>query len=122
PRKPTAPRTAVKAGTGEGSSVVRPQERARSSLAAPDKRAALRPGPKSLMKTSDLAARGAPQMTLRTNGGARRTPVRRTGRDQAAKIEERVAAASEELASGIGEAASAAEELRRGGGLANSAR
>ena len=113
PRKPTAPRTAVKAGSGDGLSVVRPQERARSSLTAPDKRA----GVKSLMKTSDLAARGtaASRTTLRAAGGARRTPARRAaaGRDQTAKIEERVAAATEELASGISEAASAAEELRR---------
>ena len=76
----------------------------------------MRPGAKSLMKTSDLAVRGADRGHRRPCGRTARTP--RAGAavaaaDRRAKIEERIAAASEELASGIGEAASAAEELRR---------
>ncbi|MGA2126248.1 MAG: methyl-accepting chemotaxis protein [Xanthobacteraceae bacterium] len=75
---------------------------------------------KSLMKTSDLAARaGAPHRTgtwsSPTAAGARRrkpsAPIDGAGRRK--KIEERIAAASDELAGGITEAASAAEELRR---------
>ena len=77
-------------------------------------------GTKSLMKTSGLAARGdsarrsaTPPMPEPTTK-ARKKSFTSTGtgsRNQ--KIEERIAAASEELASGITEAASAAEELRR---------
>ena len=78
-------------------------------------------GSKSLMKTSALATRGTP--SGRSGSGplpaaaVPKAPHRKlsipasVGRQQ--KIEERVAAASEELASGISEAASAAEELRR---------
>jgi methyl-accepting chemotaxis protein len=79
------------------------------------------PGSKSLMKTSGLAtagkvsARRSVTLTLPTPANkARKMPSASAGaggRNQ--KIEERVAAASEELASGITEAASAAEELRR---------
>ena len=78
-------------------------------------------GPRSLMKTSGLATRGTPIRRPATalppapaKTGVRRQaagPAGSAGRNQ--KIEERVAAASEELASGITEAASAAEELRR---------
>ncbi|MGZ3297187.1 MAG: methyl-accepting chemotaxis protein, partial [Xanthobacteraceae bacterium] len=74
------------------------------------------------MKTSALAPRGmAPSRVgavplpaaARANGRQRKpaAPAGVAGRQQ--KIEERIAAATEELASGITEAASAAEELRR---------
>jgi methyl-accepting chemotaxis protein len=73
------------------------------------------------MKTSQLGVRSAPhQAAMNPAPPAARTKARRgkpaapaysAGRQQ--KIEERVAAATEELASGISEAASAAEELRR---------
>ena len=80
--------------------------------------AATRP-PKSLMKTSALANRKAPlrvAATAPTHASISRTGTRTpasatSGRQQ--KIEERIAAASEELASGITEATSAVEELRR---------
>jgi methyl-accepting chemotaxis protein len=79
-------------------------------------------GPKSLMKTSNLATRG---MVLKRSGagltpaaasanGRQRKPSTSSGaagRQQ--KIEERIAAATEELGSGIAQSASAAEELRR---------
>ena len=98
-------------------------------------------GAKSLMKTSELATKGtvprhaaagpqppaapvparfgtpAPENKLgksrlgQSKLGKSRAPAISTGRQQ--KIEERIAAATEELASGITEAASAAEELRR---------
>ena len=81
--------------------------------------AAARP-PKSLMKTSALTTRKAPirapaaapdhAPSARTAARKRTVPAA-AGRQQ--KIEERIAAASEELASGITEASSAAEELRR---------
>jgi methyl-accepting chemotaxis protein len=78
--------------------------------------------PKSLMKTSDLATRGGLSVrpaakTLRpvTNAGARHgkssAVAHHAGRKQ--KVEERIAAASEQLIAGITEAASASEELRR---------
>src|SRR5215208_4464259 len=77
---------------------------------------------KSLMKTSALATRvGAPRPVAarpapvpdlpRQRRRKAAAPASTGGRQQ--KIEERIAAASEELASGIAEAASAAEELRR---------
>ena len=79
-------------------------------------------GARSLMKTSSLAT--GQRVTPRSSVGllpsapAAKVPPRKPstpanshGRQQ--KIEERVAAASEELAAGITEAASAAEELRR---------
>ena len=79
-------------------------------------------GPKSLMKTSNLATRetafkrsgAAPTPgAASTNGRQRRStaPARSAARQQ--KIEERIAAATEELGSGITQSASAAEELRR---------
>jgi methyl-accepting chemotaxis protein len=75
--------------------------------------------PKSLMKTSELGARGGPPRRTGTPKPPvppilhhrRSHAVSAVGREQ--KIEERVAAASEELAAAITEAASAAEELRR---------
>jgi methyl-accepting chemotaxis protein len=77
--------------------------------------------PKSLMKTGSLATRGAAAMrpmppsapaSARTSvRGKTARPVASGSRNQ--KIEERIAAASDELASGITQSASAAEELRR---------
>src|SRR4030095_3868667 len=99
PRKPAAP--PAKARTGEEPGGTR-ERVSGSATAVPDK--VLRP--RSLMKTSALAARAAaPRPVARPNGGGRRAPARRTtaAGDQSAKIEERVAAASEELASGIGQ-------------------
>ena len=79
-------------------------------------------GPKSLMKTSDLGARGgdprwsgsgslaplaAPKVLHRQNSSTVRPA------DRKRRIEERIAAASQELASGLTEATAAAEELRR---------
>ncbi len=77
--------------------------------------------PKSLMKTASLATRGpaavravsatAP-LVARTKARTKPARFKPSGnRDQ--KIEERIAAASDELASGITQSASAAEELRR---------
>jgi methyl-accepting chemotaxis protein len=79
-------------------------------------------GPKSLMKTSNLATRetvskrsgAAPTPgAASANGRQRRSsaPARSATRQQ--KIEERIAAATQELGSGITQSASAAEELRR---------
>jgi methyl-accepting chemotaxis protein len=81
-------------------------------------------GPKSLMKTADLGARnggprrsggGLPLAAVTEVAGARhRKPFApASAPDRRQKIEERLVAASEELASGITESASAAEELRR---------
>jgi len=73
-------------------------------------------GAKSLMKTTDLAAR-TPSAPLKpvAQGPAPARQKKRAARPIGleTKIEERIAAATEELASGIGQAASAAEELRR---------
>ena len=79
-------------------------------------------GPKSLMKTSALGAGRAAQRrpSLKPAPGPASVPTPRRkpapsnisdARQQ--KIEERIAAATEELSAGITEAASAAEELRR---------
>ena len=75
-------------------------------------------GPKSLMKTSALG--GAPDRRLQATPSSASVPAQRrkpapgniSGVRQQ-KIEERIAAATEELSAGITEAASAAEELRR---------
>jgi methyl-accepting chemotaxis protein len=79
-------------------------------------------GPKSLMKTSALGAGRAAERRASAQSAAgsvsvptqRRKPARGgiSGARQQ-KIEERIAAATEELSAGITEAASAAEELRR---------
>ena len=78
-------------------------------------------GPKSLMKTSELGAgRTAPRRLgtqpapIPASVGRQRkaVPTNISGSRQQ-KIEERIAAATEQLAAGITEAASAAEELRR---------
>ncbi len=92
-----------------------------SGAAAPVARIAGR-APKSLMKTSALATRaGAPrraQAAPPIPSSPGRTQPRKSGAgakpaDRQQKIEERVAAATEELAGGLTEAASAAEQLRR---------
>jgi methyl-accepting chemotaxis protein len=77
-------------------------------------------GPKSLMKTSAVGAgRPAerrtgvqPAPSSASNPRRKPTPSKISGARQQ-KIEERIAAATEELSAGITEAASAAEELRR---------
>ena len=77
---------------------------------------------KSLMKTSDLATRGGlparpgakpfrPTTAVSARHGKSSVPAHHPGRKQ--KVEERIAAASEQLIAGITEAASASEELRR---------
>jgi methyl-accepting chemotaxis protein len=79
-------------------------------------------GPKSLMKTSELRAgrmaqrRPQPQLVAEPSPAARRRRKPASSvisSSQQQKIEERIAAATEELSAGITEAASAAEELRR---------
>ena len=79
-------------------------------------------GPKSLMKTSALGA-GRPaerRSSVQPASGSASIPTHRrkpalgkTSGARQQKIEERIAAATEELSAGITEAASAAEELRR---------
>jgi methyl-accepting chemotaxis protein len=78
-------------------------------------------GPKSLMKTSELGAGRTAQprpsqLALKPASAMTRrrkpTPSNISGSQQQ-KIEERIAAATEELSAGITEAASAAEQLRR---------
>ena len=113
PKKPAArPRLMI----AEGSGGNRAPQRAVQGATKPGVR--LDAGSKSLMKTSDLAARGAPvgpasafAPAARKRTATARKAVTQSGRE--AQIEERIAAATEELASGISEAASAAEELRR---------
>jgi methyl-accepting chemotaxis protein len=77
-------------------------------------------GPKSLMKTSDLGVRSgaavrAPSKPLRVSANVRSgtPPASPNQPSRKQKIEERIAAATEELVAGITEAASAAEQLRR---------
>ena len=111
-----------------GSPTDTPQDRlrpqARAGAARPSGPAARLARPKSLMKTGDLATRtgaahrsgpGLPVAAVDEVPRARyrkpAAPANAAGRRQ--KIEERLVAASEELASGITESASAAEELRR---------
>ena len=74
------------------------------------------------MKTSDLATRGglsarpgAKPLRPVTNANARqgKSSASAHHHDRKQKVEERIAAASEELIAGITEAASASEELRR---------
>ena len=80
-------------------------------------------GPKSLMKTSELGTGRVAQRRPQPTAGfgsiipavtRRRKPAPSAiSGSQQQKIEERIAAATEELSAGITEAASAAEELRR---------
>jgi methyl-accepting chemotaxis protein len=109
-------------GTGRPHTV---SERSQASVAASENGAGLagsttRPdarSPKSLMKTSALAAgkvgrrragRSEPAIAQR-----RRSTQPNVSDSRQQKIEERIAAATEQLSAGITEAASAAEELRR---------
>ena len=78
-------------------------------------------GPKSLMKTSELGAGRGVQRHLGSQSASspaspstRRKPApSKILSSQQQKIEERIAAATEELSAGVTEAATAAEELRR---------
>ena len=79
-------------------------------------------GPKSLMKTSELGAGRVAPRAPQAKLVAAPSPAARAPRkpapsaisnSQQQKIEERIAAATEELSAGITEAAAAAEELRR---------
>src|SRR5690242_8756732 len=88
----------------------------------PASRAAAVARPKTLMKTSELGVRRAPARAPATSPvrvvrapKAQRPQAVPRGDDAGRKqrIEERIAAATEELASGVVEASSAAEELRR---------
>jgi methyl-accepting chemotaxis protein len=110
PRRPSA-RTPQPSAVGpDGASSVPPLK----TLAAS--------GPKSLMKTSALGAgrsaerraslQPAPSSAPVPTRRRKPTPGNISGARQQ-KIEERIAAATEELSAGITEAASAAEELRR---------
>ena len=108
--------------SGTGIEIARPQvppvpERPVRTISA----GIAKSGHKSLMKTSGLATAGGvsgrrsvPVPMLAPAIKARKRPSASAGAgDRNKKIEERIGAASEELASGIIEAASAAEELRR---------
>jgi len=101
---------------------VRPVEAAAAEKrpgAVPTRAIAAR-GAKSLMKTSELGAgrvaprrsQPVPNPSPATIRRGRPAPTVISGSQQQ-KIEERIAAATEELSTGIAEAASAAEELRR---------
>jgi methyl-accepting chemotaxis protein len=103
-------------------SQVRGKSRIWSAVGDPALRMTSRSPGKSLIKTTDLAsrgntarpadARGLPTVVA-TSGQHRKPSVPSTAATRRQKIEERVAAATEEMAGGITEAASAAEELRR---------
>ena len=74
----------------------------------------------SLVKTSKIAAAGAPAVPIRDASGSAPMPAKSPHRVRApvsgatpAKVSERIAAATEELSSGLIEASAAAEELRR---------
>ena len=117
PKKPAArPNLAIAEGSDGNGAQQRTVRGApkRSSAARPDADAGLQvadeniwPGRTRCPRSSGVAS--APTARKRASGTDRKTGT--AGSD--AKIEERIAAASEELASGITEAASAAEELRR---------
>jgi methyl-accepting chemotaxis protein len=94
----------------------------RSSSVDPALRMTSRAPAKSLMKTADLASRGntarpgvarPPPAVVATNGRHRKPSIASIAATRQQKIEERIAAATEEMAGGITEASSAAEELRR---------
>jgi methyl-accepting chemotaxis protein len=103
----------------------RVSERSQASVAAPENGAGLagsttRPdarNPKSLMKTSALVAGKAARRRAGRSEPAiaqrRRFSQPNVSDRRQQKIEERIAAATEQLSAGITEAASAAEELRR---------
>jgi len=104
----------------DSSSKANPDAGQKPAVAGPSKTVAAS-GPKSLMKTSELRAGrtalrrpGTQPAAIPSSAGGRRNPVHtsRSGSRQE-KMEERIAAATEQLSAGITEAASAAEELRR---------
>jgi methyl-accepting chemotaxis protein len=115
------------AGRKAGEPIVDPvQSRvggdSRSSSVDPALRVTSRAPAKSLMKTTDLASRGSTgrhvgvrplSAFVTTNGRHRKPSFASSTATRRQKIEERIAAAAEEMAGGITEAASAAEELRR---------
>ena len=75
----------------------------------------------SLVKTSKIAAGGTPPLPIRDASSSAPAPAKSAPRVRApvlgaspAKVSERIAAAIEELSSGLTEASAAAEELRRG--------
>jgi methyl-accepting chemotaxis protein len=103
-------------------SQIRGESRISSAVGDPALSMTSRAPAKSLMKTTDLASRGNTARSAgarplpaiaATNGRHRKTPVPSTAATRQQKIEERIAAAAEEMTGGITEAASAAEELRR---------
>jgi methyl-accepting chemotaxis protein len=112
---------APRRGVGDNPSSTNPAAEQNSAGIAPSKTIAAS-GPKSLMKTSEL---GAVRTAARRPGAhhaagpAPAAPQRRKSAptnisgSRQQKIEERIAAATEELSAGITEAASAAEQLRR---------
>ena len=125
-RVPSMRKKSNGAGRGGLRSDVAPEQVRSPAGAGADRPAVVRDkvgasrGPKSLMKTSDLAVRaGAPHRAGTWPSPTTAAPRRRKpsapidGAGRRKKIEERIAAASDELAGGITEAASAAEELRR---------
>jgi len=98
------------------------ESRSSSAVGGPALRMTSRAPAKSLMKTKDLASRGNTARpagarplpaVVATNGRHRKPSVARAAATRQQKIEERIAAATEEMAGGITEAATAAEELRR---------
>lgn len=88
----------------------------KTGTAAPSTRAA--GGPKSLMKTSELGPGQGARPTAQSKKApapvhARKAAPAGISSSRQQKIEERIAAATEQLSAGITEAASSAEELRR---------
>ena len=110
--KPAAARPVANEGVQASPLVIRPASRAAATAQ-----------PKTLMKTSELGGRrGTARAPVAVSAHAARAPkpphrpktvLRGNNADRQLKIEERIAAATEELASGVIEASSAAEELRR---------
>ena len=124
------PKNSISTERGGHENSSAPIERVRSRSQTPpiserpiraDAAGSASPGPRSLIKTSGLTVRGSAKRRpgtvpapVHAKAKTRRKSSAATGmggRNQ--QIEERIAAASEELASGVTEAASAAEELRR---------
>jgi methyl-accepting chemotaxis protein len=67
----------------------------------------------SLVKTSKISVNGPKPNTVRPIASPRRKPTAQGMGARPEKLAERIAAATEELASGLAEASAAAEELRR---------
>jgi methyl-accepting chemotaxis protein len=113
-QRPTQSATVRNISRGHDRSSSEEQPRAGAALQAVAR------GSRSLMKTSDLGVQGAAgartpgkplPVSPRVRSGKPSASPDQTGRKH--KIEERIAAATEELVAGITEAASAAEQLRR---------